>query len=249
MSKTLLQEGAAIIAFKLVEKGIFQEEGISKLLNAPGSLSGNSGTRNLADNISDLKAQVAANRKGSILVGELVLEYSLRVVQAYMRHIQASAEAAVRNMLREFAAKAGGGEEVSVESEDFLDDGSKICLKITLNKTTGSAVFDFGGTGPEMYGNLNAPPAVTASAVIYCLRCLVPDIDIPLNQGCLAPVELKIPEGCLLNPSDTAAVVGGNVLTSQRVTDVVLKAFNACAASQGCMNNLTFGDAVSEHSI
>jgi 5-oxoprolinase (ATP-hydrolysing) len=96
-----------------------------------------------------------------------------------------------------------------------------------------------------MYGNLNAPPAVTASAVIYCLRCLVPDIDIPLNQGCLAPVELKIPNGCLLNPSDSAAVVGGNVLTSQRVTDVVLKAFNACAASQGCMNNLTFGDEVS----
>lgn len=93
-----------------------------------------------------------------------------------------------------------------------------------------------------MYGNLNAPPAVTASAIIYCLRCLLPSIDIPLNQGCLAPIKIKIPPNSVLNPSSNAAVVGGNVLTSQRVTDVVLKAFNACAASQGCMNNLTFGD-------
>jgi 5-oxoprolinase (ATP-hydrolysing) len=99
------------------------------------------------------------------------------------------------------------------------------------------------GTGPEIFGNLNAPPAVTASAVIYCLRCLIADIDIPLNQGCLAPIDILIPKGSFLNPSSTAAVVGGNVLTSQRVTDVVLRAFEACAASQGCMNNLTFGDA------
>jgi 5-oxoprolinase (ATP-hydrolysing) len=123
-------------------------------------------------------------------------------------------------------------------------------------------VFDFAGTGPEMYGNLNAPPAgpphlslsslspsfahdcvVTFSAVIYCLRCLLPDItDIPLNQGCLQPITISLPKQSLLFPSKTAAVVGGNVLTSQRVTDVILKAFDACAASQGCMNNLTFGD-------
>lgn len=127
-------------------------------------------------------------------------------------------------------------------AEDFLDDGTPIRLAVTIDRSTGSAVFDFAGTGPEIYGNLNAPPAVTASAVIYCLRCLLPDIDIPLNQGCLAPIQIKIPPNSILNPSAGAAVVGGNVLTSQRVTDVVLRAFKACAASQGCMNNLTFGD-------
>jgi len=95
---------------------------------------------------------------------------------------------------------------------------------------------------PEVYGNWNAPEAVTTAAVIYCLRCLV-DVDIPLNQGCLAPVKILIPKGSFLSPSDKAAVVGGNVLTSQRVTDVILMAFQACACSQGCMNNLTFGDA------
>ena len=250
MSKTLVQEGAAIIAFKLVEKGVFQEAGISELLHAPGKIENNFGTRCLADNLSDLKAQVAANRKGSYLLAELVDEYGLEVVQAYMRHIQSSAEESVRQMLKVFASskvdsranKQENEDTVNVYGEDFLDDGSPICLSISISKSTGSAVFDFAGTGPEIYGNLNAPPAVTASAIIYCLRCLIADIDIPLNQGCLAPVEIKIPEGCFLNPSSNAAVVGGNVLTSQRVTDVVLRAFEACAASQGCMNNLTFGD-------
>lgn len=98
----------------------------------------------------------------------------------------------------------------------------------------------FRGTGPEVWGNCNAPKAVTLSALIYCLRCMVGH-DVPLNQGCLAPVKVVIPKGCILDPSDNAAVVGGNVLTSQRVVDVVLKAFRVCAASQGCMNNITFG--------
>mmetsp|Transcript_17055 Transcript_17055/g.24175 ORF Transcript_17055/g.24175 Transcript_17055/m.24175 type:complete len:272 (-) Transcript_17055:206-1021(-) len=122
-----------------------------------------------------------------------------------------------------------------------MDDGTPIELTIDINKETGDAVFDFSGTGPQVLGNVNAPPAVTYSAVIYSLRSLVGQ-DIPLNEGCLAPIEFKIPKYCLLNPSDDAGVVGGNVLTSQRVVDVVLKAFKACAASQGCMNNLTFGD-------
>lgn len=130
----------------------------------------------------------------------------------------------------------------SVSACDYMDDGTPIALRVTIDRTQGSAIFDFTGTGPELFGNLNAPPAVTASAVIYCLRCLIPDADIPLNQGCLVPVQIIIPPRCLLNPSSTAAVVGGNVLTSQRVTDVIFRAFNAVAASQGCMNNLTFGD-------
>ena len=243
LSKTLVEEGAAIIAFKLVQNGNFQEAGISELLLAPGKLERNYGTRNLSDNISDLKAQVAANRKGAALMNELVTEYSLSVVQAYMVHIQSCAEAAVREMLRSFSLQHGMKEKDFVTSEDYLDDGTLIKLTVHIDRVEGSALFDFTGTGLEMYGNLNAPPAVTASAIIYCLRCLLPSSDIPLNQGCLAPIKIFIPPNTVLNPSAEAAVVGGNVTTSQRVTDVVLKAFRACAASQGCMNNLTFGDA------
>jgi 5-oxoprolinase (ATP-hydrolysing) len=106
-----------------------------------------------------------------------------------------------------------------------------VAVLLTCCRRDGSALFDFEGTGPELFGNLNAPPAVAYSAIIYALRCMVTR-DIPLNQGCLAPITVKIPPQCLLNPSPEAAVVGGNVLTSQRVTDVVLKAFGAAAASQ-----------------
>ena len=122
-----------------------------------------------------------------------------------------------------------------------MDDGSSIKLKVHINTSSGEAVFDFLGTGAEVYGNMNAPRAVTMSAIIYCLRCMVGH-DIPLNQGCLNPVTVNIPPGSLLDPSEEAAVVGGNVLTSQRIVDVVFRAFSACAASQGCMNNITFGD-------
>merc|ERR550539_1382852 len=128
------------------------------------------------------------------------------------------------------------------EAVDFMDDGTPIKLMIEIDESSGSATFDFTGTGPQVLGNFNAPPSVTYSAVIYSLRSLV-GLDIPLNQGCLAPITFVIPKYCLLNPSNDAGVVGGNVLTSQRVVDVVLRAFKACAASQGCMNNLTFGDS------
>lgn len=111
---------------------------------------------------------------------------------------------------------------------------------VTLDAEQGSAIFDFHGSGCEVYGNHNVPRSVVYSAIIYCLRSMV-NIDIPLNLGCLAPVEVRIPAGSLLDPSDDAAVVGGNVLTSQRITEIVLKAFNATAASQGDCNNLTFG--------
>jgi len=111
-----------------------------------------------------------------------------------------------------------------------MDDGSVIRLALTIDRKDGSAIFDFTGTSEEMLGNCNAPRSITSSAVIYCLRCLV-DSDIPLNQGCLNPIKIILPENTLLNPSARAAVVGGNVLTSQRVTDVVLLAFKACAAS------------------
>ena len=237
-SNRLQDEGAMIIAFKLVKNGEFQEEGVTKILMSPGKLPGNSGTRNLPDNLSDLRAQVAANNSGIRLLQELVKERGLRRVEAYMRFIQKNAELAVRRMLKDFAIEHG----TRAHAIDYMDDGSPIELSIDIDPETGSAVFDFTGTGPEVFGNHNAPPAVTYSAVIYSLRSLVAD-DIPLNQGCLAPIEFLIPKNTLLNPSPDAAVVGGNVLTSQRLVDVVLKAFKACAASQGCMNNLTFGDS------
>ena len=236
-SQRLEDEGAMIVAFKLVRDNKFQEEGITEILMAPEKLEGNSGTRNLRDNLSDLRAQVAANNSGIRLLKELVGEYGLNTVESYMRFIQKNAEVSVRKMLKDFAAKNGN----KAHAIDHMDDGTPIELNIMIDEETGSAVFDFTGTGPQVLGNHNAPPAVTYSAVIYSLRSLVAE-DIPLNQGCLAPIEFIIPMYTLLNPSSDAGVVGGNVLTSQRVVDVVLKAFKACAASQGCMNNLTFGD-------
>jgi 5-oxoprolinase (ATP-hydrolysing) len=127
---------------------------------------------------------------------------------------------------------------------DQMDDGTKISLTVRIDEKKGTAEFDFTGTGPEVYANINAPRSVTYSAIIYCLRCLI-NLDMPLNQGALGPITVKIPNGCLLNPTETSAVVGGNVLTSQRLCDVIFKAFEACAASQGCCNNFTFGkDAI-----
>jgi 5-oxoprolinase (ATP-hydrolysing) len=246
-SRRIEEEGACIISFKLVEEGIFQEEGISELLLAPGKLEPQpgrpaiSGTRLLADNISDLKAQVAANRKGIELVLEMVDHYGLDGVQAYMGHVQDATEGAVRNRLTELSRAKGLKEKDTLRAVDSLDDGSPIVLSLTIDRSDGSAVFDFSGTGPEIWGNCNAPAAVTRSAILYSLRCLI-EKDLPLNDGCLIPITVHIPKGSLLDPSIGAAVVGGNVLTSQRVVDVVLKAFGVAAASQGCMNNFTFGN-------
>jgi len=239
-SQKLADEGAAFESFKLVQGGKFQEEGVTKILTTPSNPGDPNckGTRALGDNLSDLRAQVAANNHGARLVRGLVQEYNLPFVQAYMNFIQLNAESAVREMLRSFIKTQP---DTKVVAEDFMDDGTPIKVSITIDPETGSAVFDFEGTGPQVVGNCNAPPAVTYSAIIYSLRCLVGQ-DIPLNEGCLAPVTVKIPNNTILNPSVDSAVVGGNVLTSQRVVDVILKAFQACAASQGCMNNLTFGD-------
>ena len=237
-SRELFQEGAAIKTEKLVSQGHFNEQRITQLLyDEPAQYLDCSGTRCLADNINDLKAQIAANQKGINLISALIADYGADVVQFYMRNIQDNAERAVRNLLKGVAARNKGK---ALQAVDYMDDGSPICLKITIDSENGEAVFDFDGTGPEVYGNTNAPEAVTYSAVIYCLRCLIEE-DIPLNQGCLKPIDVRIPKNSFLSPSDAAAVVGGNVLTSQRVTDVVFKCFEACAASQGDCNNLTFG--------
>jgi 5-oxoprolinase (ATP-hydrolysing) len=237
-SRELYQEGAAVKSEKLVSEGKFDEEMIVELFyREPAKHPGCSGTRCLADNINDLRAQVSANRKGISLIESLIDEYGEDMVQFYMRSIQKNAETCVRKLLREMHDRFAGKDLSAV---DYMDDGSPIRLRITIDADLGEAVFDFDGTGPEVYGNINAPEAVTYSAIIYCLRCLISE-DIPLNQGCLAPIKVNIPPGSLLSPSDGAAVVGGNVLTSQRVTDVIFKAFKACAASQGDCNNLTFG--------
>ncbi|KAI9209509.1 Hydantoinase B/oxoprolinase-domain-containing protein [Polychytrium aggregatum] len=236
-SRELYQEGAAIKSFKLVSNGSFDEAGITKiLLDEPAQYEGCSGTRCLKDNISDLKAQVAANHRGILLVKSLIAEYGLDVVQAYMTYIRSNAELAVREMLRSVSRKYGP----VLHAADQMDDGTPINLTIKIDQTTGDAVFDFTGTGPEVYGNTNAPRSLTNSAIIYCLRSLINE-DMPLNQGALAPISMVVPPGSLLAPSEKTAVVGGNVLTSQRLCDVILKAFRACAASQGCMNNFTFG--------
>ncbi|PQE09198.1 5-oxoprolinase (ATP-hydrolysing) protein [Rutstroemia sp. NJR-2017a BBW] len=237
-SRELFQEGAAIKSEKLVSAGRFNEDRITELLlDEPAKWPGCSGTRCLADNISDLKAQISSNMKGINLISALIEEYGEEVVNFYMVNIQNNAELSVRNLLKDVSKRFEGQDLSAV---DYMDDGSPIKLKITIDAEKGEAVFDFEGTGPEVYGNTNAPEAVTYSAIIYCLRSLISE-DIPLNQGCLKPIRVLIPPKSFLSPSDHAAVVGGNVLTSQRVTDVILKAFRACAASQGDCNNLTFG--------
>ncbi|KAK7736146.1 hypothetical protein SLS53_007174 [Cytospora paraplurivora] len=235
-SAALWQEGAAIESTKLVSEGRFNEEEITRLLLVePAQYEGCSGSRKIADNISDLKAQIAANQKGIGLIRALIAEFGLEVVHRYMYAIQTTAEIAVRELLKETLVKYGP----TLEAVDYMDDGTPIKLSISI-RDDGSATFDFTGTGPQVLGNTNAPIAITNSAIIYCLRTLV-NSAIPLNQGCLNPIDIIVPDNSILSPAKGLGVVGGNVLTSQRVTDVVLKAFRACAASQGCCNNLTFG--------
>ncbi|KAK0432871.1 Hydantoinase B/oxoprolinase-domain-containing protein [Armillaria borealis] len=237
-SKTIEQEGAQILSFKLVKQGRFDEEGVVDLMyNQPSKYPGCSGTRTLSDSISDLKAQVSANYRGATLIRTLIEEFSLEVVQFYMTAIQNTAEAAVRELLR-FVDKKFGGKPL--EAIDYMDDGEELRLKISIDPKRGEAVFDFTGTSPQSYSNLNAPTAIGYSAIIYVLRSLIPTA-IPLNHGCLAPIKVIIPPRTILSPGPGAATVAGNVETSQRITDVVLKAFEACGASQGTCNNLTFG--------
>uniref|UniRef100_A0A183BQF6 5-oxoprolinase n=1 Tax=Globodera pallida TaxID=36090 RepID=A0A183BQF6_GLOPA len=238
-STTLAQEGAAFHSFKIVDGGLFKETELVEQLMDPQKVPGCSGTRNLRDNLADLNAQIAANQKGIGLLQELVREYSLPVVKAYMAHIQRNAVDAVRQMLKKVAAEERSrqkGQKI-LKAQDWMDDGTELRLAVEIDEKTGDALFDFTGTGLQVHSSCNAPPAVLMAAVIYCLRCLV-GRDIPLNQGCLEPVKVYVPSGTILSPSEDAAVVGGNVLTSQRLCDVILRAFNAVAASQGCMNNV-----------
>ncbi|TFK50439.1 Hydantoinase B/oxoprolinase [Heliocybe sulcata] len=237
-SVNLFEEGAEIVSFKIVNNGVFDREGLlDYMCEKPAQYPGSSGCRNINDVESDLKAQISANHKGVQLIRAIVDEYGLETVQEYMYHIRTNAENSVRRLLQDVVKRAGTN---ILTATDYLDDGSPIHLEVNIDEKTGSAHLDFSGTGCEVRGNLNAPISVVHSAVIYCMRAML-DSDIPLNAGCLVPLTIKIPERSLLSPSRTAAVCAGNVLTSQRIVDVVLNAFHACAASQGCTNNLTFG--------
>ena len=225
-SKTLSEEGVAIKSFKLVEKNLFQEEKLKELFCQ---------SRLLKDNISDLRAQVAANNQGIHLLQELIKEYSQDTVLDFMQYILKNSQNAVLDLLKATIVEP-------VSAEDFLDDKAKIALKISFDNEKQKAVFDFSESSCELDSNLNTPTAVVSSAVLYCLRAII-NKDIPLNQGFLQPIEIKVAQNSILNPSEDKAVVAGNVQTSQRIVDVILKAFNICAASQGCMNNVIFGNS------
>ncbi|KAF2023985.1 hypothetical protein EK21DRAFT_104979 [Setomelanomma holmii] len=237
-SVELHEEGAMIVSEYLVRDGVFDEELVTKvLLHDPAQYPGCSGNRKLADNINDLKAQVSANAKGAALVADLIAERGLPTVHFNMHSSTSNAEACVRELMKRAYKEKGGKPLVSL---DFMDDGTPIKLAITINPDDGSAHFDFTGTGEEGYHSFNAPQAIARSATLYVLRCLI-DQDIPLNEGCLRPLTFTIPEGSILDTSPYAAVCAGNPITSQRVTDVVIKAFEACAASQGDCNVVSFG--------
>ncbi len=227
-SKRVEEEGVLIDNFLLVEEGGFREKETVALLT-----SGKYPVRNVQQNIADLRAQIAANEKGVQELGRMVAHFGLEVVRAYMGHVQANAEESVRRVIG--VLKDGA-------FEFPLDNGAMIRVRISFKKDERSATIDFNGTSAQLPNNFNAPAAVCMAAVLYVFRTLVDD-DIPLNAGCLKPLEVLIPEGCMLKPRYPAAVVAGNVETSQCITDALYGALGVLAASQGTMNNFTFGNA------
>jgi len=231
-SRCLAEEGVLIQSRLLIQAGVSLESELETLLS-----SGEYPSRNVDDNLADLAAQVAANACGAALLRQLCTDRGASAVQHYMRFVQQAAERKMRLAL-------GGLENRAYAFQDQLDDGSVIAVSINVNDD--SATVDFAGTAGVHHGNLNANRAITTAAVLYAFRCLLNE-DVPLNAGVLAPLILTIPEGLLnpspgINPQESPAVVGGNVETSQRIVDVLLGALGLAAASQGTMNNLTFGD-------
>ena len=226
-SRTVDEEGVLIDDFTLVDRGRFREAEIRELLS-----SGPYPARNVEQNIADLKAQIAANEKGVQDVNKMIAHYSLDVVHAYMRHVQDNAEEQVRRVLDRLTDGA---------FTHPLDDGSELSVAIRVDKAARGAAIDFTGTSPQQPNNFNAPAAVCRAAVLYVFRTLVDD-EIPMNEGVLKPLDIIIPEGCMLNPRYPAAVVAGNVETSQLITDTLYGALGVMAGAQGTMNNFTFGN-------
>jgi 5-oxoprolinase (ATP-hydrolysing) len=227
-SKVVEEEGVLIDNFLLVEEGRLREEETVALLG-----SGKYPARNIEQNLADLRAMIAANEKGVQELRRMVEHFGLDVVHAYMRHVQDNAEEAVRRVID--VLKPG---EFSYE----MDNGALIRVKISVDRAARSATIDFTGTSTQLPNNFNAPSAVCMAAVLYVFRTLVDD-DIPLNAGCLKPLNVIIPEGSMLRPRYPAAVVAGNVETSQCITDTLYGALGVMGASQGTMNNFTFGNA------
>ncbi|EGV66384.1 5-oxoprolinase [Yamadazyma tenuis ATCC 10573] len=236
---SLDSEGAKFVAWKVVQNGVFDDAGVQKyFVDDLKKIPGSSPSRKLSDNISDLKAAIAANQKGINLLSDVFNEYDTEYVLFYMRSIKDTTEAAVRSFLKKLAKQKGSKPLTAV---DYMDDGARIQLKITIDEAKGSAVFDFTGTAEETFNCFNAPSSVTSSCIAYCMRCHITEGDLPLNEGMLSPIEVIIPPGTVLNPSVTAAVSGGNGITSQKIADVIMKALGTVAASYGCMNCITFG--------
>jgi 5-oxoprolinase (ATP-hydrolysing) len=231
-SKTVEEEGVLLDNFKLVENGRMREAELRALLS-----SGKYPARNPEQNIADLRAQIAANEKGVAELRRMVREFGLDVVQAYMTHVQDNAEEAVRRIIG--VLKDG---EFAYE----MDNGAVIRVAVTVDTAARSAVIDFTGTSDQLPNNFNAPSAVCMAAVLYVFRTLVDD-EIPMNAGCLKPLRVIIPEGCMLNPRAPAATVAGNVETSQCITDALYGALGVMAGAQGTMNNFTFGNATHQY--
>jgi len=226
-SRLLREEGIVFPPMRIVRHGVLDEQLLVDMLRA-----GPYPARDPAQNLADLEAQLAANQKGAQLLEQLCGRVGAETVATYMSHVQDNAADKV-------AAAISGLPDGTRTMRDTLDDGSPIC--VSLRVAGGRLEVDFAGTGPPSETNLNAPTAVTVAALIYVLRLLVGE-PIPLASGCLRPVELRIPEPSLLAPEPHRAVAAGNVETSQRIVDVLLGALGLCAASQGTMNNLSFGD-------
>jgi 5-oxoprolinase (ATP-hydrolysing) len=226
-STSIGEEGVLIDNFKLVECGTLREAAMRQLLE-----SGAHPSRNPAQNLADMRAQIAANAKGSAELKALVAQYGRNTVTAYMQHVQDNAEESVRRVI------------TSLKDGHFvlpLDNGSRIEVAVRVDAQRRSACIDFTGTSAQLGDNFNAPRAVTTAAVLYVFRTLVND-DIPLNAGCLRPLQIILPDACMLNPKVPAAVVAGNVETSMCVTNALYGALGAMAASQCTMNNFTFGN-------
>src|SRR5215208_1885532 len=224
---TILEEGVLIDNFKLVERGRLRETELNALLT-----SGDYPCRNPAQNLADLKAQIAANEKGVQELHKMVAEFSLPVVAAYMQHVQDNAEESVRQVIDALHDS---------EFSYIMDQGTVIKVRITVDRERRRAKIDFNGTSPQQASNFNAPRLITRVAVQYVIRCMVEE-NIPMNAGCLRPIEIAIPLDCMLSPNYPAAVVAGNVETSQAVTDTLFGALGAMAAAQGTMNNTNFGN-------
>jgi 5-oxoprolinase (ATP-hydrolysing) len=237
-SRTLDEEGVLIDNFHLVSNGTLRERETRALLAGARYPA-----RNPDQNIADLRAMIAANHKGVVELERAVGHFGLDTVLAYMRHVQDNAEESVRRVI-DVLEVGKGGPTASSRIGEFayeMDNGAVIRVRITIDPPSRGATIDFTGTSAQLASNFNAPAAVTLSAVLYVFRTLVND-DIPLNGGCMKPLEVVIPEGCLLNPRYPAAVVAGNVETSQCVTDALYGALGVMGASQGTMNNFTFGN-------